>query len=76
MSFDRTARQIFFHAAKWVPEIDRLCYAIEQQAGRQPQTDGRDDMAPGIWEAVTNRFVDLDQTARSMLPIAVSTQSA
>jgi len=29
------ARQIFFHAAKWVPETDRPCYAIEQQAGRQ-----------------------------------------
>jgi WD40 repeat protein len=29
------ARQIFFNAAKWVPETDRLCYAIEQQAGKQ-----------------------------------------
>ena len=29
------ARQIFLNAAKWVPETDRPCYAIEQQAGRQ-----------------------------------------
>ncbi len=29
------ARQIFFNAAKWVPEMDRPCYAIEQQAGKQ-----------------------------------------
>ncbi len=28
-------RQIFFNAAKWVPEQDRLFYMIEQQAGRQ-----------------------------------------
>ena len=28
-------RQIFLAAAKWVPETDRLCYAIENQAGRQ-----------------------------------------
>ena len=28
-------RQIFLTAAKWVPETDRLCYAIEGQAGRQ-----------------------------------------
>jgi len=29
------ARQIFLNAAKWVPETDRPCYAIEQQVGRQ-----------------------------------------
>ena len=28
-------RQIFFTAAAWVPETERLCYAIENQAGRQ-----------------------------------------
>jgi hypothetical protein len=28
-------RQIFLNAARWVPEADRLCYAIEQQAGKQ-----------------------------------------
>ena len=28
-------REIFFNAAKWVPEQDRLFYMIEQQAGRQ-----------------------------------------
>jgi hypothetical protein len=28
-------RQIFLSAAKWVPETERFCYAIEQQAGRQ-----------------------------------------
>jgi hypothetical protein len=28
-------RQIFLTAAKWVPEQDRWCYAIEQQAGKQ-----------------------------------------
>jgi hypothetical protein len=28
-------RQIFFAAAKWVQDTDRLCYAIENQAGRQ-----------------------------------------
>ena len=28
-------RQIFFNAAKWVPEQDRVFYMIEQQAGRQ-----------------------------------------
>lgn len=28
-------REIFLTAAKWVPETDRLCYAIENQAGRQ-----------------------------------------
>jgi hypothetical protein len=28
-------RQIFLTAAKWVQETDRLCYAIENQAGKQ-----------------------------------------
>lgn len=28
-------RQVFLTAAKWVPETDRECYAIENQAGRQ-----------------------------------------
>ena len=28
-------RQIFLSAARWVPETDRLCYAVENQAGRQ-----------------------------------------
>jgi mono/diheme cytochrome c family protein len=28
-------RQIFLNAAKWVPDTDRLCFAIENQAGRQ-----------------------------------------
>ena len=28
-------RQIFLTAAKWVPETDRRCYAIENQAGKQ-----------------------------------------
>lgn len=28
-------RQIFLKAAPWVPETDRLCFAIENQAGRQ-----------------------------------------
>ncbi len=28
-------RQIFFTAERWVPETDRLCYAVENQAGRQ-----------------------------------------
>ena len=28
-------RQIFLTAAKWVPETDRLCYALENQAGKQ-----------------------------------------
>ena len=28
-------RQIFLTAAKWVPETDQLCYAVENQAGRQ-----------------------------------------
>ena len=28
-------REIFLTAARWVPESDRLCYAIENQAGKQ-----------------------------------------
>jgi hypothetical protein len=28
-------REIFLTAAKWVPATDRLCYAIENQVGRQ-----------------------------------------
>jgi hypothetical protein len=28
-------REIFLTAAKWVPETDRLCFAIENQVGRQ-----------------------------------------
>ncbi|MBU6401166.1 MAG: hypothetical protein KGS61_12675, partial [Verrucomicrobia bacterium] len=28
-------REIFLTAAKWVPETDRLCFAVESQAGRQ-----------------------------------------
>ena len=28
-------RQIFLTAARWVPETDRWCYAVENQAGRQ-----------------------------------------
>ena len=28
-------REIFLTAAKWVPETDRPCFAIENQAGRQ-----------------------------------------
>lgn len=31
-------RQIFLNCAKWVPEQDRWCYAIEQQAGKQTST--------------------------------------
>ena len=31
-------REIFLTAAKWVPETDRLCYAIENQTGRQTST--------------------------------------
>jgi len=29
-----TARQIFLRAERWVPETDRLCYAVANQAGR------------------------------------------
>src|SRR6266702_8821127 len=32
---DKNERQIFLTAAKWVPEQDRFCYAVENQAGRQ-----------------------------------------
>jgi WD40 repeat protein len=32
---EQNERQIFLTAAKWVPETDRLCYAIENQAGKQ-----------------------------------------
>jgi WD40 repeat protein/mono/diheme cytochrome c family protein len=32
---DQNERQIFLTAAKWVSETDRLCYAIENQAGKQ-----------------------------------------
>jgi hypothetical protein len=32
---DQNERQIFLTAARWVPETDRLCYAIENQAGKQ-----------------------------------------
>jgi hypothetical protein len=32
---DQNEREIFLTAAKWVPETDRLCYAIENQAGNQ-----------------------------------------
>ncbi|MBI3878189.1 MAG: hypothetical protein HY300_19885, partial [Verrucomicrobia bacterium] len=28
-------REIFLYAERWVPETDRLCHAIENQAGRQ-----------------------------------------
>ncbi|MHB8520782.1 MAG: c-type cytochrome domain-containing protein [Limisphaerales bacterium] len=32
---DQTEREIFLTAAKWVPETDRFCFAVENQAGRQ-----------------------------------------
>jgi mono/diheme cytochrome c family protein len=32
---DQNEREIFLTAAKWVPETDRLCYAVENQAGKQ-----------------------------------------
>lgn len=32
---DQNEREIFFAAEKWVPETDRLCYAISNEAGRQ-----------------------------------------
>jgi len=32
---DENERQIFLTTAKWVPETDRLCHAIERQAGGQ-----------------------------------------
>jgi hypothetical protein len=32
---DQNEREIFFRAEKWLPETDRLCYAIANEAGRQ-----------------------------------------
>lgn len=32
---DQNEREIFLTAAKWVPETDRLCYAVANEAGRQ-----------------------------------------
>jgi hypothetical protein len=32
---DQNERQIFLTAAKWVPDTDRFCFAVENQAGRQ-----------------------------------------
>jgi sugar lactone lactonase YvrE len=32
---EQNEREIFLTAAKWVPETDRLCFAVENQAGRQ-----------------------------------------
>ena len=32
---DKNERQIFLTAAKWVPEVDRLCFAQAKQAGDQ-----------------------------------------
>jgi WD40 repeat protein len=32
---DQNERQIFFTAAKWIPETERWCFAVENQAGRQ-----------------------------------------
>jgi hypothetical protein len=32
---DQQERQIFLTAARWVPDTERWCYAIENQAGRQ-----------------------------------------
>jgi len=32
---DQNERQIFLSCAKWVQPMDRLCYAIEQNAGKQ-----------------------------------------
>jgi WD40 repeat protein len=32
---DQNEREIFITAAKWVPETDRLCYAVSNEAGRQ-----------------------------------------
>ena len=32
---DQNQREIFITAAKWVPETDRLCYAVSNEAGRQ-----------------------------------------
>ena len=32
---DQNDREIFFRAERWVPETDRLCYAVANEAGRQ-----------------------------------------
>ncbi|HVK57255.1 MAG TPA: hypothetical protein VM735_00620, partial [Candidatus Kapabacteria bacterium] len=32
---DQNEREIFLRAERWVPETDRLCYAIANEAGRQ-----------------------------------------
>ncbi|HTG44893.1 MAG TPA: c-type cytochrome domain-containing protein [Verrucomicrobiae bacterium] len=32
---EQNEREIFLTAAKWVPETDRLCYAVSNEAGRQ-----------------------------------------
>ena len=32
---DQNEREIFLTAAKWVPETDRLCHAVSNEAGRQ-----------------------------------------
>ncbi|MSU61543.1 MAG: hypothetical protein EXS31_03960 [Pedosphaera sp.] len=32
---EQSEREIFLSAARWVPEMDRMCFAIENQAGRQ-----------------------------------------
>ena len=32
---DQNEREIFIAAEKWVPETDRLCYAVSNEAGRQ-----------------------------------------
>ena len=32
---DQNEREIFLTAAKWVSETDRLCFAVENQAGKQ-----------------------------------------
>ena len=32
---DQNERQVFLACARWVGEMDRLCYAIEQNAGKQ-----------------------------------------
>ncbi|MBI3853745.1 MAG: hypothetical protein HY298_26175 [Verrucomicrobia bacterium] len=32
---DQNDREIFLTAAKWVPETDRLCFAVENQVGKQ-----------------------------------------
>ncbi len=32
---EQSEREIFLSAARWVPDMDRMCFAIENQAGRQ-----------------------------------------